>query len=129
MLDPTSVDVAAEVRGFSGGEGAAAVIDFVGADSTLALALASVGRQGLVVVVGLAGGSVPFSFFVAATEASVTTSMWGTRNEFEEVLALARTGSITAHVERHDLAEINTVFARLRRGEVDGRAVLLPSRS
>ncbi|HUZ08851.1 MAG TPA: NAD(P)-dependent alcohol dehydrogenase [Acidimicrobiales bacterium] len=129
VLDPTSVDVAAEVRGFSGGEGAAAVIDFVGADSTLALALASVGRQGLVVVVGLAGGSVPFSFFAAATEASVTTSMWGTRNELEEVLALARTGSITAHVERHDLAEINTVFARLRRGEVDGRAVLLPSRS
>jgi propanol-preferring alcohol dehydrogenase len=52
--------------------------------------------------------------------------MWGSRNELEEVLALARTGSITAHVERYDLSEINAVFARLRRGEVDGRAVLLP---
>ncbi len=126
VLDPLSVDVAAEVKAFAGGEGAAAVLDFVGSNSTLALALSTVGRQGLVVLVGLAGGSAPFSFFAASTEASVTASMWGTRNELEEVIALARSGSISAHVERHDLAEINTVFARLRRGEVDGRAVLLP---
>ena len=128
VLDPLSVDVPAEVKAFAGGEGAAAVLDFVGADSTIAMALAASGRQGLVVLVGLAGGAAPFSFFAAATETSVTTSNWGNRNELEEVMALARAGSITAHIERHDLSEINAVFARLTRGEVDGRAVILPRR-
>jgi len=126
VLDPAEVDVVAEVRASSGGEGAAAVLDFVGSDTTLAAAAGAVARRGLVVLVGLAGGALPFSFMGLATEVVVTSSQWGSRNELAEVLELARMGRIRAHVERHPLEAINEVFDRLERGEVPGRAVLVP---
>jgi alcohol dehydrogenase, propanol-preferring len=78
------------------------------------------------VLAGLAGGAAPFSFFSQATEAQLTTSYWGSRNELAEVIALAQQGRLRSHVERHSLVDINTVFARLARGEIDGRAVLVP---
>jgi propanol-preferring alcohol dehydrogenase len=56
----------------------------------------------------------------------VTTSHWGSRNELVEVIALARAGTISGRVERHDLADINGVFARLEAGDIEGRAVLVP---
>jgi propanol-preferring alcohol dehydrogenase len=126
VLDPTSDDVAEEIVGMTGGRGAAAALDFVGLDATLALAMGAVGPQGLVVLVGLAGGSVPFSFMGAATEVMLTTSNWGNRNELEEVVELARRGDVKGHVERHPLSAINEVFDRLEAGEIDGRAVLTP---
>jgi alcohol dehydrogenase, propanol-preferring len=126
VLDPTEVDVVEEVRTFTGGEGATAVIDYVGAESTLATAAGTVGRQGLVVVVGLAGGSLPFSFLGLAGEAEVTSSQWGTRNELGEVIALAQQGRIPVAADVHPLMKINEVFGRLERGEIEHRAVLVP---
>jgi alcohol dehydrogenase, propanol-preferring len=126
VLDPTVGDPLAHIHRFAGSEGPAAVIDFVGVDTTIELALAAVGRKGLAVIVGLGGGSAPFSFLTNGGEATVTTSNWGSRNELEEVIALARAGAISARIERHDLGEINEVFTRLERGQVEGRAVLTP---
>ena len=122
-LDP-SEDVAAAVR--RGGEGAACVFDFVGSDGTLALSAASVGRQGIVVLVGIAGGSVPFSFLGMPSESLITSTLWGTRNELSEVLALASDGRLTFHTELHPLEDINEVFHRLASGDVLGRAVFVP---
>ncbi len=115
-VDPGDEDVAAEIREATGGEGAAVVLDLVGTSETLALASQSIGQQGQVVVVGLAGGSVPFSFFTWPAEAVLTSSNWGTRNELAEVVALAQSGAISVAVERSPLAEINDVFSRLERG-------------
>ena len=126
VLDPATGGAANEIARFAGPEGPAAVLDFVGADATMALAAGVVGRRGLVVLVGLGGGTVPLSFHSLAAEASVTTSYWGSRNDLEDVVALARAGAISARVERHDLSEINHVFARLAAGDVEGRAVLVP---
>jgi len=123
-LDPVADDVAAEVR--RGGEGAAAVFDFVGMDSTLALAASLIGRQGLIVIVGLAGGALPYSFLGLPGESVVMGSSWGTRNELEEVLSLASAGRLTLHVEPHPLGEINVVFDQLKGGQIIGRAVMVP---
>lgn len=123
-LDPTADDVAAAVK--AGGEGAAAVFDFVGVDVTLATAAACVGRQGMVVLVGLAGGALPYSFMGMPGESVVRGSSWGTRNELEDVLALAASGRLSFHVEQHPLAAINEVFHRLEAGDIVGRAVLVP---
>ena len=103
-----------------------AVLDFVGSDATLATAAACVGRQGMVVLVGLAGGALTYSFMGMPGEAAVMGSTWGTRNELEEVIALAAAGRLSFHVEQHPLADINDVFHRLETGEVAGRAVLVP---
>ena len=126
MIDPLATDAVAEITAFTAGEGAAAVLDFVGSDSTLEIATGAVGRQGIVVLVGLAGGAVPFSFFSMATEAQLTTSDWGNCNELAEVIALAEQGRLQGRIERHALGAINTVFERLERGQIDGRAVLVP---
>lgn len=119
-------DPAAEIRRFAGPEGPAAVLDFVGVDSTVALTLGTVGRKGLAVIVGLGRGSAPFSFASNGVEATVTTSNWGSRTELAEVVELARAGIISTRVERRDLAEINEVFDRLGSGQIEGRAVLVP---
>lgn len=126
VLDPAVPSARDDLRGFAGPDGVAAVLDVVGADATVALALEVVGRKGLVVLVGLAGGAAPVSFHAMAGEASVTTSHWGSRNDLVEVLALARAGVVATRVERHPLAAVNDVFARLAAGEIDGRAVLVP---
>ena len=126
VIDPRADDAEHQIKELTGGQGADAVIDFVGVDSTMALGAASVGRQGIFVLVGLAGGSVPYSFFGVAQEASLTTSNWGSRNELAEVLALAQRGLLVSQVEEYPLTEINDVFDRLERGLIAGRAVLIP---
>jgi propanol-preferring alcohol dehydrogenase len=126
VVDPAAPDVAEAIRDATGGEGAAAVIDVVGNEPTLALAAASLAFKGELVIVGLANASVPFSFFAWPPESLVTTSHWGTRNELEEVVAHAAAGRLSLRVERARLEDVNDVFARLAAGQVDGRAVLVP---
>lgn len=110
----------------TGGDKASVVIDFVGMDATMATAAASIGKQGLFVLVGLAGGSTPVSFMGLAPESTVRTTTWGNRNELAEVVSLARAGVITGRVEQHPLDDINEVFHRLEAGKIAGRAVLNP---
>ncbi|MDF1832320.1 MAG: NAD(P)-dependent alcohol dehydrogenase [Porticoccaceae bacterium] len=119
-------DVGAEVKAATDGIGADAVIDFVGADATLKSAAASVAVAGKIVVVGIAGGTLPFTFWEIPLEVEVTTSIWGNRQELKEVLELARLGHITPHIERQPLDAINEVVARLHAGDIKGRVVLTP---
>jgi len=123
-LDPSSDDVAGVAH--ADGEGAMAVFDFVGSDATLAMSAACVGRQGVVLLVGLAGGVLPYSFMGMPGESVVMGSTWGTRNELEDVIALAAADRLSFHVEQHPLSDINDVFRRLEAGEIIGRAVLVP---
>ncbi len=110
----------------TGGRGAELVLDIVGSDDTLALA-ARCGRfEGDIALVGLAGGTLPFSFFSQPYECSVSTTYWGSAIELIEVLELARAGQIHAHVERYPLEQADEVYERLRRGEISGRAVVCP---
>lgn len=125
-VNPRDDDAADQIRALTGEDGAAAVLDFVGIDATMALGASLLGRQSIFVLVGLAGGTLPFSFMGLPSEAVVTTSNWGSRNELEEVLALARTGSLVSNIEQHPLSEINEVFERLATGQIAGRAVLVP---
>ena len=120
-------DAAGRIRDLTGGEGAHAVIDLVGSDASLAMAGASVTRGGIVVLVGIAGGSLPFRFVGLPPECLLTTSAWGTQAELEALLALAARGLVSARVERQPLDAVNDVLARLVDGSVDGRVVLTPN--
>jgi alcohol dehydrogenase, propanol-preferring len=106
--------------------GAAFVMDCVGSDSTLALAAAAVGAGGHVAIVGMGGGTFPMRFGSVPFEATVTFPNWGTREELLEVVALARGGHIAIEVERVDLDDVVEAYARLERGEVNGRVVAVP---
>jgi propanol-preferring alcohol dehydrogenase len=119
-------DAAEEIREATHGRGAELVLDLVGSDDTLALGAQAGRPEGDLALVGLAGGTYPLSFFSQPYELAVATTYWGSAIELMEVIALARAGKIHAHVERHPLTAVATVYDRLRRGEIDGRAVVCP---
>jgi propanol-preferring alcohol dehydrogenase len=110
--------------------GAEVVIDCVGADSTLALAASVVSTGGRLLLVGLGGGTLGIRPGVGPTgvpmEAQVIIPFWGTRSELAEVIALARAGRITAHVDSYTLDDAQEAFDKLSSGRVRGRAVVIP---
>ena len=123
---PAGDEAAATVRDLTGGTGADLVLDFVGSDSTIALAAGVVRTLGHVTVVGVAGGSYPFSFFTAPYEASFASTYWGSLPELTEVLALAEAGRVKAQIDRFTLDEAPAAYQALRAGELAGRAVIVP---
>jgi propanol-preferring alcohol dehydrogenase len=119
-------DVGAEVLGLTGGEGAQAVIDLVGTDATLRNAAAAAGRKSIIVVVGIGGGTLPYSFFNVRGEAILTNSYWGSFTEFQELLTLGRDGKVRATVERMPLERTNEALDLLEHGKIHGRVVIVP---
>jgi alcohol dehydrogenase, propanol-preferring len=103
------------------------VLDFVGADTTLQGGARIVKRQGLVVVVGLFGGRIPFGLGAVPHEARFMSSIWGTNDELGELLQLAQRESISGTVEALPLAQAQVAHDRLRAGDVAGRFVLVPT--
>ncbi len=106
-----------------------AVIDFVGAAATLEAAAQHVARQGIAVVVGLYGGTIPFGFGAVPHEAQFMTSVWGTRNQLSELVELARTHTLSSPVEVLPLDSAQQALDRLAAGDVAGRLVLDPRRT
>jgi alcohol dehydrogenase, propanol-preferring len=102
------------------------VLDFVGTDETLALAAGTIAPNGVVMLVGEAGGSMPFGFERPAVEAWLTTTSWGSVRELREVVRLARIGRLQIDVEAVDLADASAAHERVRSGAVSGRLVLVP---
>jgi alcohol dehydrogenase, propanol-preferring len=120
-------DAADNIRGLTrGGQGADVVIDLVGVDDTLALGAAVTRSLGHLTLVGIGGGSLPFSFFSLPYEVSLATTYWGSAVELMEVLALAEAGHIRTHVQRFDLDEAPTAYEQLAAGKIDGRGVVVP---
>ena len=116
----------AQVFEASRGRGAAVVLDFVGAESTMALGASVVRPMGHLTIVGIAGGTLPLSFFGIAYEASVATTYWGSLPELVEVLELAAAGRIEAHVQTFPLDRATEAYAALHAGTLQGRAVVVP---
>ena len=121
-------DAAARIGDVAGELGPALVLDCVGSDDTLALAAAVVSNRSRIVVVGVAGGTLPFSFLALPYECSIGTTFWGTIAELAEVVALVRAGRITVDLERIDLEDALDAYRELEAGTFGtGRAVALPN--
>jgi propanol-preferring alcohol dehydrogenase len=116
----------AAIQELSHGRGVDVVVDLVGSDETLALAAAVVRPMGHLSIVGIAGGTLPIGFFSIAYEASVATTYWGTLPELHEVIALARSGKLVAHVQTFDLDHAPDAYQAMQAGSLDGRAVIVP---
>jgi propanol-preferring alcohol dehydrogenase len=119
-------DAASEIRDLTGGLGADVVIDFVGSDATLPLAVASSRTLGDITIVGLGGGSVPVGFFTIPYEAAIATTYWGSIPELVQVVALAEAGHIRAEIERFPLTAALDAYERMASGALAGRAVVVP---
>ncbi|MFI5782849.1 NAD(P)-dependent alcohol dehydrogenase [Nocardia sp. NPDC051570] len=124
-VDPAD-DTAAQIRDVAHGRGADVILDFVGTTQTLALGAQSARSMGDLTLVGLAGGTLPLSFFATAYEVSVQTVYWGTRPDLVEVLDLAGRGQLTAAITTSGLDDMMDVYRRMEAGEITGRVVITP---
>jgi alcohol dehydrogenase, propanol-preferring len=120
-------DAVEQVRAAGHGLGADVVLDMVGNDQTLALSVGVARQLADITVVGIGGGTLPLGFFSVPYEASVQTTYWGNRAELAEVLDLATRGHLEAATTRFPLDRAPEVYDLLRRGELDGRAVVVPN--
>ena len=82
-------------------------------------------RGGTCVLNGLPPGDFPVSIFdVVLKRLTIRGSIVGTRKDMQEALDFAAEGKVKADIETQPLEAINSIFERLRRGEVQGRVVL-----
>ena len=129
-LNGRDPQVAAAVLDLTRGRGVCAAFDFVGSDSTLALALQTTRALGKVSQVGLAGGTARLKVLENTRfEVLFEATLWGTIKELREVVALAESGRLSRiPVETSPLSRINEVYTRLKQGLIAGRAVITPDR-
>lgn len=118
---------AEEIRRLSGGYGCELVLDCVGAQPTVELAAAISRPLGDITLLGIGGGTLGVSFFSVPQEAAVATTYWGSIVELTEVVALAARGLLDVHIERFSLDNAMDAYNKLARGEIQGRAVVVPS--
>jgi NAD+-dependent secondary alcohol dehydrogenase Adh1 len=115
------------VRDLTGGRGADLVLDFVGSDATHGDGMGMLARLGTYSIVGFGGVlSVPSAAMVG-TEQAVIANLVGSWTDLWEVLQLHGRGGLVLKTETHPLEAVNDVLARLREGEITGRAVLIPA--
>lgn len=125
----SSGEAASQIRDLTHGLGVTVVLDFVGTDATMQLGASVARPDGELTVVGLAGGNYPFRFGALPFDCAITIPYWGSAVELMEVLELARQGKIRARIDRFPLGEAADVYAQLREGKIDGRAVITPQQA
>jgi propanol-preferring alcohol dehydrogenase len=109
--------------------GADAVLDFVGDDETAALAGRAVAPGGTVALVGMGMGSLSLRAGISGDvppEVSVLTTVYGSRADLRDVVALAGSGAIEATVTRFALDDADRAIAAVTTHAGRGRAVVIP---
>jgi propanol-preferring alcohol dehydrogenase len=120
-------DAVKRITDMTRGQGAEVVLDFVGVNSTLAMA-AQVSRVlGHLTIVGLGDAALPVNFNTPAKECSVASPFWGSIPELIDVIELAQTGKITMLIEHFSLGSAADAYERLHDGKIQGRAVITPN--
>ncbi|MBV9293419.1 MAG: alcohol dehydrogenase catalytic domain-containing protein [Frankiales bacterium] len=109
-----------------GGDGADAVLDFVGTDQTINAALRNAAKLGAVAIVGQGFGSGQVRYGQPAHDCDVFNPQGAPLAELREVIALAQTGRVTIEVEQFAFDDVVTAYERLRTGSLNGRAVVIP---
>jgi propanol-preferring alcohol dehydrogenase len=88
-------------------------------------AMGMVRRGGTVALNGLPPGDFPLSIFdMVLNGVTVRGSIVGSRLDLQESLQFAEEGKVHATVATERLENINSVFDRMKQGQIEGRIVL-----
>ncbi|MCX8175698.1 MAG: zinc-binding dehydrogenase, partial [Candidatus Bathyarchaeota archaeon] len=127
LVNSKKVNVLEEVVGkITGFRGVNVVLDFVGAE-TFSTSIRMLCKGGTLIPVGLSGHTFTLPVFdTIIYEYEIVGSFYGGVNELREIVALAKKGKIKSFIKRFKLEEANEALEALRKGEIEGRAVLVP---
>jgi propanol-preferring alcohol dehydrogenase len=127
-VNTQNVDLAAEqIREITGPRGAGFVLDCVGVQATFDLGAKLLGRNSAWTILGLGGGHHDFHHGSTPYGCVLSISYWGSRIELMEVIAMARDGRIRTETTEFPLEQSLEVFDKLKAGQINGRAVLVPA--
>jgi propanol-preferring alcohol dehydrogenase len=88
-------------------------------------AIGMVRRGGTVALNGLPPGTFPLDIFnLVLNGITVRGSIVGTRADLRDSIALAGLGKVKATVQADKLENINDIFARMHKGQIEGRIVI-----
>jgi len=116
----------AAVLELTGGQGAEAVIDFVGEGSSIAQGLEMTRNAGYYYIVGYGGKIEVPTIDMIVSEKTIVGNLVGTYPELVELMALADRGLVELETREYKLSEANQALGDLNSGKVKGRAVLIP---
>lgn len=108
------------------GNGAEAVIDFVGEGDAIAKGLAVTRNGGYYYIVGYGGQINLPTIDMIVSEKTIVGNLVGTYAELVELMALADRGLVTLATREYRLAAANDALLDLHHGRIHGRAVLIP---
>jgi NAD+-dependent secondary alcohol dehydrogenase Adh1 len=114
------------VKDLTGGQGAEAVLDFVGEGGAVEDGVAMLRRAGNYYVIGYGGELRIPTIDVISTEINFLGNLVGSYNDLQELMVLAAQGSVTLHTTKYPLAEFQQAIDDLDAGLVRGRAILVP---
>lgn len=121
---------AARILAETGGYGADVVLDCVGVQPTIDLAVDCIAPEGLIRFVGLGGGTFAYGSGAAARPlpwgVNIQRSYGGTHADQLQVIALAQQGRLRVVATTYPLEQFQQAFDDLEAGRVAGRAILVP---
>ena len=117
-------DAIAKIRKLTGG-GAHGVLVAAVSTGAFRQGLDMLRRGGTMALNGLPPGDFPLPIFdVVLKGLTIRGSIVGTRNDLAEALAFAADGKVKAHYEVEPMENINSIFDRMRQGQIQGRIVM-----
>jgi NAD+-dependent secondary alcohol dehydrogenase Adh1 len=123
LADGSQVD---QVRQLTDGQGAEALIDFVGEGGATAQGIAMLRQAGDYYVVGYGENINVPTIDIVSAEINIIGNLVGSYNDLQDLMALAARGAVTLHTQKYALDDFQQAISDLDAGKVRGRAILVP---
>ena len=116
------------VKELTDGNGAEAIIDFVGEKGAIEDGVAMIQDGGFYYVIGYGENINIPTIDVISREISFIGNLVGTYIDLQDLMTLTAQGKVTLHTSTYPLDAINDAMADLDNGRLQGRGILVPRR-
>ena len=116
----------AKVKEITDGQGAEAIIDFVGEGGAIEDGVAMLRQAGSYYVIGYGGKLNVPTIDIISTEINFVGNLVGTYNDLVELMVLTAQGKVTLHTAMYPLDAALDAIHELDSGKLRGRGILIP---
>jgi NAD+-dependent secondary alcohol dehydrogenase Adh1 len=114
------------VKDITDGQGAEAVIDFVGEGGAIEAGISMLRRAGFYYIIGYGGNLNVPTIDIISTEINFIGNLVGTYNDLVELMTLTAKGKVTLHTAVYSLGAATDAIHDLDSGKLRGRGILVP---